>query len=246
MEVDNYLHLESVSQDNNGAQKTENSEYTPSSFQPLPPPQPYNPQSFVPAPSQEDLMFVYAPQGVSSVPGNPGLFVIPQGQLVHQPVIQRPAEPQPRRMDPGKKLAIAALATYITGVHLFLPYLASVIISLHMVRKGFINSKRKHVIAFSVLELLGCALVFGFGWFYQNVCTTTYRTYPNYYGSVARTTCEVEWFGWIALIVWGGIAIVFGIPRIIFTMRYDSKGKEEEAAGQQGNNEPVSLKVSEA
>jgi len=184
---------------------------------------------------QQQVLYVYAPQGTYPVPGNPTLIAIPQGQAVpqgapqQQPVFAAPnnviapfvIDDRARRYRRhATNLAVAALVTFLVGYFTYLTYLASIIISLHMVRRGYIQKRKVEVITFSVLELVAWAFVAAFGWYYDDACY-----YYNYgYTSYSYTYyCYTIWWGWISLVVWGTFALAFGIPRVIFTWRHDSK-----------------------
>jgi len=189
---------------------------------------PFQQPVFQPQPSYNSptVLYVYAPQGSFAVPNQPGLLAIPQGQTVPVPgqnnYSYQPSNnlnlPQFTNIPPdahyvakGRKLAVAALVTYIVGMFTFLPYLASLIISFHMVRKGFIRQKRDAVLAFSVLELVGWLFVCSFCWYYTEEWTYSYGYWY----------LEEIWWGWISLVVWWVFGLAFGIPRIMYIWAYE-------------------------
>lgn len=170
----------------------------------------------------QQVMYVYAPQGSFSVPGNPTMIAIPQGQGAQgipqqQQINNIGTLAVDSRLLKHKRdanmLAVAALVTFFIGFFTFIVYLVSVIISLHMVRMKHIVKRRGEVIAFSVLELVAWAFVVTFSWYYDVDCS--YHSY--------RYTCYTIWYGWISLVIWGVFLLAFGIPRIIFTWRHDSR-----------------------
>jgi len=187
---------------------------------------------------QQPIMYVYAPQGSYPLPGNPTLIAIPQGQAVpangaplqHQQIFALPNTVYPagvvnpdRNRTHANGLAVAMLVTFLVGYFTFVTYLASIIISLHMVRREYIVKRKAAVIAFSILELIAWAFVVSFSWYYEEYCYSyPYYNY-NYNSSYYYTQCYTMWWGWISFVVWGGFALAFGIPRVIFSWKHDSR-----------------------
>jgi len=189
--------------------------------------------------AQPQVLYIYAPQGCYPVPGNPGLLAVPNGAAVPSQASQQQVfstgtnltnfapmavmAPPPAVNKKARGLAIAALVTFLVGYFTYVCYLASVIISLHMVRKGYIVKKRSHVIAFAILELIAWAFVASFSWYYEIDCYSTNGYYSGGYEYYGNMYCYTMWWGWISLIVWGVFALAFGIPRVIFTYLYDGR-----------------------
>jgi len=218
----------------------------PSWGQQLPVQQQQQQQGFPPQAlgSNQNVMYIYAPQGSYAVPGNPSLFAVPNGQPVYttpgQQAMMTPAVmpgffQQPQFVAPisalAKKVhkqAVACLVLYIVGMVTFLPHVASVALSLHMVRYGYINKKKAIVIAFSILELIAYAFVLSFSWYFNSDCYS-YYVYTGYNYNNGYSTgyysyyCSTMWWGWISLVVWFPFGIAFGIPRVLYTWRHDEQ-----------------------
>jgi len=183
----------------------------------------------------QQVMYVYAPQGCYIVPGNANLLAIPQGQSVPgqgAPMQQQffsplnnlgqYAVPDQQKLTKNckkaKKHAVTVLVTFLVGFFTYACYIASIAVSLHMVRKGYIVKRQAAVIAFSILEMIAWAFVASFVWYSDYQCSPYYDYYGNYIWN-----CYTMWWGWISIVVWGVFALCFGIPRVIFSWHYDAK-----------------------
>jgi len=108
-----------------------------------------------------------------------------------------------------RKLARLCLVLYLVGLGTYVTHLASVIVSLHMVRKGYIEEKSSTVIGCSVVEIIAWCFVASFIWYSGRYCDIITES-PD--------TCHIIWWGWFSLIVWYPIVLGCGIPRLIFTV----------------------------
>lgn len=190
-----------------------------------PPPQALGTQ---PAPVEQSVLYVLAPQGSFPVTGAPHMFAVPQGQAMSYPPLQgaSPAYttnipqfvsiPKPQSSRP-RYYAVLSLIFYLLGIFIMPLQIPSIALSLHMCVKGYIRQKKAAVIALCVMELIGWAFVPAFAWFGDEDC---------YYTQYPYDTCMYMWWGWISFVVYGAFEIMFGIPRILYTWRYDSEVEE--------------------
>jgi len=141
----------------------------------------------------------------SPVQGYPG----PQVIYVQQQQVQN---------GPYRDHAIAALALYILSVIGFwLCALPSIILSLYMVSKKVIPAnQRTAVIICGIFELIAYFFVPSFIWYVGKICF--YNNGSSY--------CDYLWLGWIALVIWWGVTITCGIPRIIYTFNARNNNPE--------------------
>jgi len=201
-----------------------------------PHPQVINTPSAYPHPVQP--MYYYAPQqqAPQGLPPGAVIMIPPSAVQVGQPYGAAPyasfapyAPPQQNApvYSYANGLMIAAVITYFVSYWLFITQIASIAISLHMVRKGYIVKHKATVFTLSMLELIGWIFVPAFAWYTEEVCS---YTYDSAYYTYTYTYCVYYWLGWIAFIIWGVFTLAFGIPRIVFTWRYDQEPKSAPAS----------------
>jgi len=155
----------------------------------------------------------------------------PQGQVVYvvqggpSPIAQPyqvPLQPppgvvyvqRPYPSSPYNGMALTSFICFMLTVAMgFWPLqIISIAISLHMVHMGVIPCSQKGtVIALSIFEILGWAFLPSFVWFYT--CTPAYN-YGAYY-----SCWNVQWWGWISIVVWYATALAFGIARVVLTYK---------------------------
>jgi len=164
--------------------------------------------NYAPPPTFAPAVYAPPPQGYT-------VAVQPTPNVVYAPAVQG-----------GKSyagMARAAMTLYIIAyaAGIYPCAIISLAMSLHLVRVKVIPEKwRPHVIAFSVLELIGCAVMAGLSWLV--FCYEEPYQYEDCYGNCEEYTeyiYECEWDGWIAIIIWYALALPFGIPRIVYTYK---------------------------
>jgi len=106
-------------------------------------------------------------------------------------------------------LRISCLITYLVGFIFFIPHVVSIGMSLVMLKKGLIVKKRSAVLACAVIELMGWMSAASLSWLYFDDCWFDYYYYD--------LECATVYIGWIFIVIWGTLAIAFGIPRVVFT-----------------------------
>jgi len=187
--------------------------------QPPQPPQPYSFQPPQPQPvylvpasnAPQQYAYVSSPQ----VPygGQQMITVVEQSQRAEQaPLLSQKEQLR------GRILAVACLILYVVSWISMISSVASIAISLHMVKKRFVVKKKPEVLAFSILELIAFAFVLSFSWFTETHCYTYYNGYNYWY-----TECNYEWLGWISFVIWGAFNLAFGVPRTVFCWRHDKE-----------------------
>jgi len=175
-------------------------------FQQTAPPQA---QTMYSAPPPQ-TMYVYPQQGVAPQPQY--VYVQPAQQIYGAPmghVLEAP--PANKRNNQAEILAVSCLVLYIVSWFCIITSVASVALSLHMVKKRYVVRMKSEVIAFSILELIAFAFIISFSWYGEEEC------YYYYY----YTSCYYNWWGWISFVVWGAFNLAFGIPRVVFSWRYE-------------------------
>jgi len=129
--------------------------------------------------------------------------------VMEQPRSQQDPLLSQKEYNKRRTLAVTCLVLYLVSWISMITGVASVAVSLHMVKKRYVVQKKAEIIAFSVLELIAFAFVLSFSWYYEVHC----YTYNRY------TTCTYNWYGWISFVVWGAFTLAFGIPRVVFCWR---------------------------
>jgi len=107
-----------------------------------------------------------------------------------------------------QRLKVAVLISYIFGLFLFLPQLASIAISLHMVKTGQVQKRRSEVLWFSFIELALWVVTICLCW--------GYSVYGWDMDGPDGPTQNVFYWGWIVVLVWFFSSLGLGIPRVVF------------------------------
>jgi len=144
------------------------------------------------------------------------MFAVPSGQPIQPPA--GAAQACSSYMVVLREVKIAVI-TFILGLVLFLPYIVSPIVSLHMVRKGYMVKHRGMITAFSIIEIISYVFVLSFSWFFTEHQECNYYYY--YYYPTRYCYTYVDYWGWISIVVWFAVAMAFGIPRLTFTAKYN-------------------------
>ncbi|KAI3656099.1 hypothetical protein MP638_000635, partial [Amoeboaphelidium occidentale] len=124
-------------------------------------------------------------------------------------------------MDRLKGLYIASLVTYITGFFVFIPQLASIMLSYIILSDARLQSKKRLLAILTTLELIVWILIPTMSWLTTRVCRTTQRYVYGVdiqrYAYQNVEVCEDEWIGWIFIVLWFSVSLATGISRLTLT-----------------------------